>query len=260
MKRFLINHESADRMFSPVCVSGCHSKSFTLIELLIVIAIIAILAGMLLPALNAARSKAHGIACINNLKQLGTATAMYINDFNYVPKRGEGTSGISTSIYFTHLLAPYLGYKLKNINQFNNTQNNPVFRCPADTAPFFTETSQFIAGKGGLSYTSNNFITNNPDNKWGIKVTTVKRPTETIYLMDSAHSSSGVTYSTHDRLSYRHSMTGNKGKLPNTYLSTINGGLNVLWLDGHAVNWRGRMLTCLNTNTEMMKKWDPNKQ
>ena len=126
MKRFLINHESADRMFSPVCVSGCHSKSFTLIELLIVIAIIAILAGMLLPALNAARSKAHGIACINNLKQLGTATAMYINDFNYVPKRGEGTSGISTSIYFTHLLAPYLGYKLKNINQFNNTQNNTV--------------------------------------------------------------------------------------------------------------------------------------
>ena len=84
-------------------------KIFTLIELLVVIAIIAILAAILLPALNSARERGRSASCISTLKQLGTAIIMYADNNEDYPPNALLYCYDKAKQRWHHLIAPYVG-------------------------------------------------------------------------------------------------------------------------------------------------------
>jgi prepilin-type N-terminal cleavage/methylation domain-containing protein/prepilin-type processing-associated H-X9-DG protein len=144
-------------------------SGFTLIELLVVIAIIAILAAILFPVFAQARAKARQISCLSNMRQIGTSTAMYVQDYDeqFYPHRfncpnasacnplmtanGGPFNGITGAaqqkIFYISLLYPY-------------TKNYQIFVCPSNPGGWYGVNTNGLscnaAGCGGVGYGGEN--------------------------------------------------------------------------------------------------------
>lgn len=219
-------------------------RIFTMIEFLIVIAIIAILISILLPALRKARNNAHELACKSNLKTIGSASAMYSSDYDdwivYINDRSWSASWKATD-FWTGKLSMYGAKHGKNATECLNPARPSVFRCPAypdwrsqedaSNAGYYLSTSShyaanvFLCGKTPTAAIQN-YAHRNID---------LRAPTRVIFAGDSLLTIDSLqgTYSFY----YRHGSGDPRPKtsatVNNDYTSMIAGRANTLYADGH---------------------------
>jgi prepilin-type N-terminal cleavage/methylation domain-containing protein/prepilin-type processing-associated H-X9-DG protein len=157
------------------------AQAFTLIELLVVIAIVAILAALLLPALGRAKARAHGISCLNNLKQWGLAPQLYAADNDdFLPNNGTPNGTSLNSGWYVDL-PRVLGVRLYQEMPWRTNGNIPpeksIWICPANT--------NRSNGINLFHYCLNEHINGTGTNNRPTRIAAISRPAQVVWLFDN---------------------------------------------------------------------------
>jgi prepilin-type N-terminal cleavage/methylation domain-containing protein/prepilin-type processing-associated H-X9-DG protein len=208
-------HAIAVREIHPIAMS--RPRAFTLIELLVVIAIIAILAAMLLPALSKAKERANATYCLNNLKQWGTATQMYVVDNeDFLPPDGTPNPGNTppSSGWYIELpqilgLPPYHSMPWRtNANEYIG---RTIWICPSNP--------RRSNGNNLFHYCLNQNVNDTGVNNRPVKISSLKQQSAIVWLYDSKNLPAVGT--------------------PNfVHTNLHSAGAQFTFLDGHAARFR----------------------
>lgn len=233
------------------CGRECKDPGFTLVELLVVLAIITILAALLLPALAGARARAKAITCLNNIRQLGLASQVYTDEFNDRLPYNLGEAEIRQALLQNQFLnwnSSVMDWEVLNSDNTNvllvtkggigpfTGNNAKIYKCPNDnyvsdlqaaagwTARVRSVSMNAMIGDAG-QFSKSGANVNNPNYSQFFKSTQVVKP-GTIFVFIEEHPNSiddGYFINNPWHLTWTN--------LPAAH---HNGGVNLSFVDGHA--------------------------
>jgi prepilin-type N-terminal cleavage/methylation domain-containing protein/prepilin-type processing-associated H-X9-DG protein len=220
---------------------------FTLIELLVVIAIIAILAAILFPVFAQAREQARKAACLSNLKQMGLALTLYVQDYDETFPSDYEING--SAIVWADQIQPYV-------------RNRQVLGCPSGS----DANKKF---RSGVGYGISSHLMQKVDISGAPRsLASLVAPADTAAIADSESTKFKASWSDRWRVAYANTQDPLRFRAPEsawisrhgsaTGLKPTEGGANVTYADGHAkyhtshyIIWR------LGVNPEHLDPRDP---
>jgi len=195
------------------------NKAFTLLELLVVIVIIGIGLSLIMPALGKARENARRAMCVSNLRQIGMAMHMYIDDYNFKFPPLTDASG-----YWYNIIQPYV----TDIN---------VWKCP-DYKDY--DASSFAC----QSYGYNRHLVNED-------ITAVKSTSKCMLVTDSGPPSSWAVEKEGGRCDIM------KTSMLSTPGDRHSGGVNILFVDGHVAWYKQTSIPFTGVESDLWWNWPP---
>ena len=226
-------------------------SGFTLVELLVVIAVIGVLISLLLPAIQAARGAARRTQCLNNLRQIGLAFHMYLEDHDGRFPRSSHSAFANREPPWGYAIGPYLDPTTDPDPQnpvLPGSLSQGIYRCPEDTRPERDEGKRWSYGK-------NVWFELRPS-ETGAVFGLLEGPTFR-HLKDVPSTSRTVLVAELDSGSESDHVMAHVwhfGGEPEVAVDRHAGVSNYLWVDGHAST---EFFTGTFDTAEGLDLWDP---